>query len=95
MALGADCGSSTVLVALYVATTARRQEMGKWGAPRRLRLPDAGLNLGDGKSEIRNPKSEIFPAYAKIEYPPSTMSVWPWIMDAYLVHRKMTTLATS
>jgi len=27
-------------------------------APRRLRLPGAGLKLGDIKSEIRNPKSE-------------------------------------
>ena len=28
--------------------------------PRRLGAPGAGFKLGDGKSEIRNPKSEIF-----------------------------------
>jgi hypothetical protein len=62
MAFEADCGSSTVLVALYVASTARRQELGKWRAPRRLRAPGGRMQLGDVKSEIRNPKSEISPS---------------------------------
>jgi hypothetical protein len=55
MVFEGDCGLSTVLEALRVASTAGPS------APtlRRLWVPGGGCRLEDVKSEIRNPKSEI------------------------------------
>ena len=52
MAFEADCNVSTVLEALRVARTARPLVL----AARRLWASGGGWKLGDGKSEIRNPK---------------------------------------
>ena len=55
MAFAADCRASTVL-----ACSAWREQSGTSAtAARRLGLSGGGRELGDVKSEIRNPKSEI------------------------------------
>ena len=74
MALEADCGSAAVLEALCVASTSRSPvpegcratcaalaTRPSATAPRRLWIPGRGFRLRDGKSEIRNPKFEMFP----------------------------------
>ena len=69
MAFEADCGVSTVLETLRAASTPGHpwvwllEALATWPhvpAARRPWVPGRGCNLGDGKSEIRNSKSEIF-----------------------------------
>jgi len=64
MAFEADWGSSTVLEAFFVASTAGLPKSSETAlrsafatAPRRLLLPGAAFELGDVKFEIRNSKS--------------------------------------
>jgi len=68
MAVEADCGESTVLEALRVARTTRFPVLGECRGPRDETLRNSamptrasrwGMQIGDGKFEIRNSKFEI------------------------------------
>ena len=68
MAFEAECRVSTVLEAIRVATTPRFPVPVAARSPRNEVLRDSAtstggsgrrMQIGDGKSEIRNPKSEI------------------------------------
>jgi hypothetical protein len=76
MACEADCGSSTVLEALRVASRVGIFVPGEcWVAPvtrrsapvpRRQWVPGGEYELGDGKFEIRNSKFEIPQRFGKL-----------------------------
>ena len=64
MAFGADCGVSTVLEEIRVASTARRLAMRpSAAAPRRSGAPGEGCSVGaaNSKFEIRNLQFETPP----------------------------------
>jgi hypothetical protein len=78
MAFEADCGSSTVLLALCVATTVGFFLPGEGGGPRDETLRDSATPTGasrrrieDGGRQIRNSKFEISPGWVAFLIPNS------------------------
>jgi len=73
MAFKADCGSSTVLEALFVASTARSLVPGEFSVVLRdSSTPTGGFGrrLEVWGRQIRNPKSEIRNSYRRCKLPP-------------------------